>query len=301
MYSILIGVNKNEDTFIGFRILDADSGKYVDASAVNVVAAINRGIAVDGIDISTGEVKGSNGSFDRYAQLFNGLTVGKAPVVIIRECNNKEYDVADPYGKIAHMTLVNLIKYATEEGIANGKIVTTETGKYISPINGKFRPAPDLVDTSKDGQDLMKAKLSILGVITGYKLDNGIAKSNGEQHESIKIYPGCTSIARVGFKGARKLKTVELPVTCTSLGLGAFEECKSLENINIPDGTTSIPARCFHNCKSLTEIVLPNSIRVIGDEAFGGCGKLKKISIGPIPIKIGVNAILPATKVIIRK
>jgi hypothetical protein len=302
MYLVLIAIHKggkhNKD-ILGFRILDSDSGEVQDIPYNNVVNAIKtKNVTVDGIDISTGEPKGSNGSFDRYTQLVDGITIGKCPVVIIKEYPDKIYDVANHLGAIAHMDMESIIKFSETEGIANGRIVETENNKYISSISGEYQKDRSFKDRASG--EKLKLKMNMIGLDSVKLSDRNYLVGLNKETEHIAIGKGCLGIEPYGLKDFTKLKEITLPSTCTDLGIGAFLNCVELENIEIPEGVAVIPKQCFAGCKKLTKIVLPNSIRKVEAGAFRNSG-LKEVSLGPVKPELTSMSFTPSTRVTVRR
>jgi hypothetical protein len=302
MYLLLIAVHKggnNLKDIVGFRILDSDSGEVQDIHYANVVNAIaTKGVTVDGIDISTGVPKGSNGSFDRYTQLADGITIGKCPVVIVKEYPDKVYDVANHLGKIVHMDEKSIINFSSTEGIANGKIVDGENGKYISSINGEYPKDKSFKDRASG--DRVKAKMSLMGIDTFELTDRNYLKGTNNKATELLISKGCLGIEDYGLKDFKLIQRIEIPSTCTVLGIGAFLNCESLEEIKLAEGTVVIPKRCFENCKKLKKIVLPNSIRKIEAGAFRNSG-LREASLGPVKPEFSSLSFTSNTKVTVRR
>lgn len=302
MYLTLIAVHKENNqskNIVGFRIVDSDSGEVQDIPYDNVVNALmTKNVTVDGIDVSTGVPKGSNGSFDRYTQLVGGITISKCPLVIVKEYPGKVYDVANHLGNIAKMSAESIIQFSLTEGIANGKIVDGENGKYISSICGEYPKDKSFKDIAYG--DKLKAKMAIMGVNDVELDENNLAHLLDRDATEIGIGKGCLGIQNLGFANAMALKIVHLPKTCTTFGNGSFYNCVNLEEINIPDGTVVIPKRCFENCKSLKKIVLPNSIRKIENSAFRGSG-LIEVSLGPVRPEMSSLSFTPNAKIKVRR
>ena len=80
MQLVLIAIIKDGRQYkqiSGFRIIDSDTREVQDIAYNNVISTLRNGNAtVDGIDVSGSEPKGSNGSFDRYAQIADELKLG---------------------------------------------------------------------------------------------------------------------------------------------------------------------------------------------------------------------------------
>jgi hypothetical protein len=265
----------------GFRIIDSDTREVQDIAYNNVISTLRNGNAtVDGIDVSGSEPKGSNGSFDRYAQIADGVPVGKCPAVILKEYANKVYDVSDPFGRVVQMTEQSIIDYASVEGLANGKVVN----EHISSINGSYNADKSLL-RAKSG-DKLKQKMRILGETNTVLNDDNYLESIKSDEEAVSVGVGCLGICSEAFRECPNVKEIHLPSTCVNFDEKAFAGLKYLEKINIPDGTVEISRMCFLNCRALKEIELPNSIRKVGDSAFRGTA-LKKVSVGPVRFSQG--------------
>lgn len=265
----------------GFRIIDSDTQEVQDIAYNNVISTLRNGNAtVDGIDVSGSEPKGSNGSFDRYAQIADGVPVGKCPAVILKEYANKVYDVSDPFGRVVQMTEQSIIDYVSVEGLANGKVVNG----HISSINGSYNADKSLL-RAKSG-DKLKQKMRILGETNTVLNDDNYLESIKSDEEAVSVGVGCLGICSEAFRECPNVKEIHLPSTCVNFDEKAFAGLKYLEKINIPDGTVEISRMCFLNCRALKEIELPNSIRKVGDSAFRGTA-LKKVSVGPVRFSQG--------------
>lgn len=302
MNLILIAVHKcgNQLKDIeGFRLLDRDTGEVKDIPYDSVINTLrNKDVTVEGIDVSGIEPKGSNGSFDRYTQLANGITMGKCPIVVCKEYPDKIYDVANHLGKVVQMDMQSILQFSSVEGIANGKIVTNENGSYISSISGEYLKDKSFKDRAYG--DKLKLKMDMLGVRDYIMNDKNYVVGTNEDIERIAIGKGCLGVEKEAFKGFCKLKQVMLPNTCIQFSEESFKDCRALEEIIIPEGVTVIPKRCFENCKSLKEVTFPNSLRKIESQAFKGSG-VKNISLGPVRPDIASNAFPPNTKVKVRR
>lgn len=278
MFMIACHMDNNYNV-AGFRIIDTDTGEVKDYNYNSVGAVLNKGIHIDGIELENGKIKGSNGQLSRYTQLIDGITIGKSPVVIVKQYPNNIYDVCDHVGRINTMKEEDIIRFAELEGLANGKIVKTKNKMHISPISGEYPKDKSFND--KDSGDKLKAKMKILGH-TKYQLNEmNYAFKTDKSIDKLLLGKGCLGIAIAGFSECINLKEAYLPNTCTYIGAQAFANCHNLESINIPEGVLEIPQKCFVNCKKIKEIKLPNSLQLIDDRAFAGCNLLRHISFGP--------------------
>ena len=291
MNIVMIAVHKQGNKIVGFRLLDTDSGKLQNVPNENLKSVLQSGNAeVENISIEGERIVGSNGTLQRYPTLINGALYGKSPLIILFELVNNCYRVSNYLGEVVDITEQEAIKYAETEGIANGKIVPDENGKYhISSISGTYKQ-DKLVEDKKYGR-ILSAKMNMLGV-KDYSLDeNYRATLNDKKAEEITFGRGVLGVAHNGCRDCKELKMVKFPATLEELGDSSFSGCISLEEVTIPEGVKTIPKRCFALCKNLKQIYMPNSLRRIEDGAFSGCDKLKIIHCGPVSLDIAFGAI----------
>ncbi|MBO5390175.1 MAG: hypothetical protein J6A59_18935 [Lachnospiraceae bacterium] len=130
---------------IGVRLLDCDAKKTQDVPIDNikkVLSAPGNEEIVGNLRVINGELYGTNGRIDRYAAINRqGVPVGqKSPLVIINKIGEDGvgYTVADFKGTIKKFRAEDVIKYANELGIANGKVCTQDNVEYISAIQGNY-------------------------------------------------------------------------------------------------------------------------------------------------------------------
>lgn len=285
---------------IGFRLLDLDTYNIMDASADSVKQQLKNGIKIENLEIADRGLVWTQGSRQRYPSYnpYTKLLNGKSPAIILMELVNNSYRVCDFNGQIVDMTEESLIEYGRIDGIANGKIVDTERTSYISAINGEF--IKDKLFRDKEYGEKLKLKMNVF-VHSTYSLNDAYdAKLTNFEVEEIKLSKGVLGIQENGFKGAMKLKRVQLPNTLERLGKQSFMD-SGLEFIEIPEGVIEIPERCFALCKELTEVHLPNSIRLIKRNAFYKCNKLSLIVRGPNDIVIDYGAIPRGINIQVRK
>lgn len=138
---MIAGIYKGKDR-VGFRILDADANKTMDAPDSAVITAIKNGHTILNLCIANGELKGSNGDISRFAKvsLNGGALIGtdKAPIVIINQLGDFGYTASDHNGKIMRAATDNVIEYASKFGIANGKVSNKNGVPFISAISGTY-------------------------------------------------------------------------------------------------------------------------------------------------------------------
>lgn len=300
---ILVAVHKDyrpDEMIIGFRILDTNSKQFMDASIDSVYNQLLNGTVVDGLEVVDGKIKGNNGNLERYTTIVNGQCFGSCPIVITKEYPNGVYEVVNYLGQVTKMTSQNIIRYASSEGLANGKVVTKENNQFISRIHGEFEK--DAIFKDMEAGRITKQKMRVMN-ISIYELDDNnlaVCKNIDDETDELSLGRGCLGIRPNGFSGSR-LKTLILPKTCTNLGVRCCANMKNLTKIVIPEGVTKIPSFMFEGCESLEEIDLPNSIVEIGSNAFKGCSKLRLVRTGPRKPMIAYGAIPARVKLMPRR
>ena len=306
----IANISNSKDT-IGIRLLDIDTKQTKDIPLDNVKLVLESGTAqIENITIKDGVVEGSNGIVKRLPKIVNGRLVGKSPLIVINQIGDIGYTVADYTGKILKLKNDDAIKYAMEQGISNGKLVTD----HISSINGSYTIDHDEIPirTTEEKIKAYLAKCMLLGV-TPLKLEvkgnEVILISATEEIVDCKIPDFVTIIKGRAFYGCQLIKRVVMSDGIKVIGNSAFYECEMLTSINIPNsvarigesafggtaiedivilyGITEITNSLFSRCSKLRSIKLPSSIRKIGGSAFAGCGSLKNIDIPEGVLHIG--------------
>ena len=103
---------------------------------INVI--ITGGAKIDNIAIKGDKLIGSNGHIDRLPKIENKQLLGRSPIIIISQIGSIGYKVTDFKGTITNMKTRDIIQYAKNQGIANGKIVNKEGKEFISAISGNY-------------------------------------------------------------------------------------------------------------------------------------------------------------------
>ena len=291
-----------EEVTIGFRIYDKDTKQRMDASLDSVTQQLKSGkVTVDGLEVVNGEVRGSNGSLDRYPSIFNGMLLSKCPLIITKVYPDNIYGVVNYLGKEDKMSADALVRYYSTEGIANAKVVTRDGKQFISRINGEFEK--DRMFRDLEAGEKAKSKMVLMGV-EYYALDeNNLAYCDcdkDKQAEDLVLALGCLGIRKNGFNG-NIAKTVVMPKTCTKLQASGMANMTNLAKVVIPEGVEEIPLNFFANCVNLTEVSLPNSCTKVGNGAFKGCRKLKIVYTGPIRPETSLNSFERGVKLVPRR
>ena len=227
---ILLAVHKDyrpNETVIGFRIFDTDTKQYMDASIESVYVQLQNNVIVDGLEIKDGELKGNNGSLDRYTTIVNGQNFGGCPIIITKEYPNNVYEVVNYLGQVTKMSMVSIIRYAQSEGLANAKIVNTENKQYISRIHGEFEKDKIFKDMAAGNATKMKMKVMDVKV---YRLDDdnlAVSENPDIEVDELLLGRGCLGIRPNGFNGC-KARVLVLPKTCINLGVRC---CANMTNL----------------------------------------------------------------------
>lgn len=97
-------------------------------------------------------LEGSNGSFNRYANLKIVEQGKKYPLTVFERVNINGVDgctVIDVDGRILTVSMDKLVKYAEAVGISNGKVVEHNGMKFISSIRGEYNRVGAVADYEK--------------------------------------------------------------------------------------------------------------------------------------------------------
>jgi hypothetical protein len=147
MYLIIARI-KNNNIIAGYRVLDTlkmgRAGAIVDVDREKLLASIRKGsIRLENavVDDEARDLKGTNGSIDRYAELsVNNEVIGtKAPLVIAcRVEPSNGFIIVDCMGRVAKLTEDEAVTKCKELGIANGKLVERDGKTVISSISGEY-------------------------------------------------------------------------------------------------------------------------------------------------------------------
>lgn len=280
----LVALHKRGASTVGVRLVEECGKEYKvhDVAYAEFKSKLSQGIIdVTNVKVELNKLVGTNGQLSRYGVLYDGVLAGNCPVVVLMEMNNKCYKVSNPLGQIAVMDTANIVRYASTEGIANGKVVRNSDGTcYISSINGEYKK--DLVVTAKKQGNILKAKMQLLGEDKYVVDENYMAswnKNSDSNDDELIIGSGCLGIKANGFSGS-PFRTIQLPDTLEVIEPGAFKSMKNLEKLVIPNGVKVIPTMMCAGCTSLKEVRLPNSVERVDGHAFNSCRNLKLVEAG---------------------
>ncbi|MEM4386043.1 MAG: hypothetical protein QXD03_05815, partial [Candidatus Anstonellales archaeon] len=139
MIAVVFDINKND--VLGFRVFDVVDNKYKDVAYKALLGAMQKNlIQIGNLGLVDGKIVGTNGSIDRYSKIdIQGKLVSKnAPLVIINQIGDVGYTVVDYKGNVKKVKIADVVNYAKQYGIANGKVVMREGVDFISSINGSY-------------------------------------------------------------------------------------------------------------------------------------------------------------------
>ena len=139
----VVGVYKKGKSIAGFKILAINQDNSIetrDVSYTDVLNVVKSGKAtIKNLKIDNGELKGINGSLDRYG------VVGKSQsLVVLKELQDDSgktqgYFCSDSLGQTRNLTEQQVIMFAEKFAIANGKVVPGDRGtKHVSTIEGAY-------------------------------------------------------------------------------------------------------------------------------------------------------------------
>mgnify|MGYP006956011166 CR=1 FL=1 len=130
-------------TILGYRLLDVASGKTLDTDIKSLKHAIKtNSVNIENIGLDNGYLCGTNGSIDRYSILeYPDMTISDGTagaLVVLYQVEDFGYLVSNPVGMIREASKQDVIVYASSNGIANGKLVTTDGKTILSAISGSY-------------------------------------------------------------------------------------------------------------------------------------------------------------------
>lgn len=129
----------------GCRLLDVDESKVSDYPISSVKSVLNNPATasiIQNVKLVNGELTGTNGQLSRYPKITRtGMLIslhGESPLIVINKIDDIGYTVADFNGKIKKMKNSDVVEYAKNFGIANGKVVIQDNVEYVSSISDSY-------------------------------------------------------------------------------------------------------------------------------------------------------------------
>ena len=144
MRLLMIGVLYQNKSVIGYRLFDVESKekKYIDAPEKSVKEVLSSGKAtIENLGLQDGELVGTNGIIERYPKLNRQgmLITSNSPLTIVNQLGNAGYTVVDHMGTVKKVRVADVVKYAKQHGISNGKVVSRDNIEFISSITGNYK------------------------------------------------------------------------------------------------------------------------------------------------------------------
>ena len=195
----------NGKATIGFRLLDIDSKQTKDVPVESVKQVILSGKAtIENLKLEKGTVIGSNGSIDRLPKLINGQLVGKSPLIILSQLGDTGYKISDFKGTISNIRTGEVIHYAKQNGISNGKIITKNGRQFISAISGNFI-AEEIISKTKEKETVktLEAKMTLL---------QQRKPESTERIQNISIYKLNNSFIAIDLESKKKVNCQDIHI-----------------------------------------------------------------------------------------
>jgi len=140
----VVGVHKRGKKIEQFKVISVNDGVVVDRKDVSYASVYgvvqNKPGLIRNLKIEAGELKGINGSLDRY-----GVCGKTQALVILNEITSPSgsvlgYFCSDANGNTKRLSEQDTIDFADKIAIANGKVVPDASGKkHISCIEGSYK------------------------------------------------------------------------------------------------------------------------------------------------------------------
>lgn len=118
---------------------------------------------------------GTNGSITRYPMIYAGgkPVFEKSPLMVLSQLGEAGYRIVDFEGKVAKVRRSEVVEYAKQFGISNGKVVLRNDVEFISSISGEY-----IVEEIKQGK---KVNLNMRIYIPNDTDMKGIIKNTGTE------------------------------------------------------------------------------------------------------------------------
>ena len=296
----LIGIIKNSGReLIGCRLYELESKDIKDVLVNSIINGFySSNLSIKGLGVRGGRLVGTNGNLDRYPTIINNKILGKSPLIILSQYVQKDctlgYKVIDWKGQIIDISLGDAIKYANENGIANGAVKTLSNKSFISAIVGEYdkievkignNPLEDIETTIWSVEDF-KEYMNTNGY--KYKIDNlcgGIPREgyvNACIIENIPIlkYPdGVQKISWDEISGTKdNVEVLIVPPSVNTIDWDIFIKLDKLRRIVVQEGLKELKFRGNVRRSNVEELVLPKSLESI-QSGFSDMSKLKKLDI----------------------
>lgn len=216
MFTLIATVYKGNKR-IGARIINIEgkSGEFLDVPEHNIISVIKEGKAeFNNIEVQGNSLVGTNGTLERYCKLNAQLQLisDKAPLVVLNQLEDVGYTVVDYKGVIKKLKTTDVVEYAKENGIANGKVVSKNNIEFISSIVGNYdiqKLAPSKAGANKGNkEDIGKVTVSI-SKDTGKVVNNTKTDIDNEINEN-DVFKSMSAIQKEVLKNYYVWFTVDI-------------------------------------------------------------------------------------------
>lgn len=130
---------------VGYRLLDVeDHNKIKDCNIQTIKKVLSTSkdeSLIKNAALVNGEIVGTNGQLSRYPKITTRgqlVNVNESPLIVINKIENLGYTVSDFKGTVIKMKTSDVVNYAKNQGIANGKVVVQDNVEYISSISDTY-------------------------------------------------------------------------------------------------------------------------------------------------------------------
>lgn len=217
---ILLAIIKDSNTAVGYIIYDENNSTINKITHKNMVETLEKEPnGIDGLEIAEGDIKGSNGSLNRYSALdTNGRLLNSKALVVLRRIGDLKLECLNVDGRAFILTTNEAIQYSKLHGIANGKIVNKNNQQIISSITGQYEyileeNQKDMVRAFADGANTYASMVKIKYKDLDFKIKllndttEILISINNKELKANIMYNGAIKIENLNYIGFPNLNT----------------------------------------------------------------------------------------------
>ena len=250
----IASIKKGRDKNYGIRIMDLDTLKVSDIPYLNAIKMINKGGTIVGLESNGFTIKGNNGDIERYPIIEGGKIVKNNSLIILEQLINNNttigYKVADWNGNVLNLKISDVLAYARNNGVANGKIITKDGNSFISSIKGEY--SKKLIDTVKRNSNI-KSRSS-------YTIQD-LEKEEWTLDD---------------FEGYMKFKNCPYKVFGDELNL-KIAVLGDIDILKFPVGVSKLSLESIPKNINVKELILPKTLNIIERDVLYNIGNLDKL------------------------
>lgn len=273
---------------VGVRLLDLDDGTIKDVGIHQVVTVLtSKKLEIKGLKVCGNKLEGANGGLHRYPKIIGDTIVGKSPLTIIDQIIDGEdtvgYTVVDYKGKIVRVKVNEVVAYAKNNGISNGKVVNMGGKEIISSIQGSYtrRQLDEFIKDSGDKDNDFKKWISIEEFKEYMDKNNYYYKINNVRgkirlkilDDEIEVYriPVGVHVVVKGIIGDN-IKKLYIPSSVELIDDSLLSRLNKLEVIEYQEGTNRISIDGLPGENKLKHIEIPKSVTKVNNLPIWGDG-----------------------------